>query len=314
MSDISQSSAIGGIDLGGTKIEARLFDAGGAQIAARRIATPKADFAALVAALLRQIDCLTAATGAPDLPIGIALPGIADPVTGAIRAANLPLAGHDLSLALRTARSRDFRLLNDAMAFTLSESRTGGEAGGALGGSGRTQRILGLVLGTGLGAGLCIGGALPPGSAGRALEIGHVGLPAAALARHDLPLRTCGCGRQGCTELYVSGPGLARLARHLTGMPLAVETLAAHPQGDAVLAVWADLVAETLATLQLLLAPDAIVFGGGLSNLPGLLPRLTDALTRRRLGRTPLPDLRLAVHGDASGARGAALHAQDAAC
>ncbi len=299
--------ACGGIDLGGTKIEARLFDTVGAQVAVQRIATPKAGFDALLAALLSQIDWLTEASGAPDLPIGIALPGIIDPDTGLILAANIPVGGHDLSRALRMARSRTFPLLNDAMAFTLSEASPGGAAHGA-------RNVVGFVLGTGVGAGQSLDGAPPPRHAGLSVEVGHIGMPAAALARHELPIWTCGCGRDGCTELYVSGTGLTRLAHHLTGRLLPADMLVTRPEGEGVLDVWADLMGETLAMLQLLLAPNCIVFGGGLSNLPDLLPRLIDAMTRRRLGQTPLPRLALAAHGDASGARGAALYARHGLC
>jgi N-acetylglucosamine kinase len=116
----------------------------------------------------------------------------------------------------------------------------------------------------------------------------------------------------GCVETWVAGPGLARLAAHVLGAPVAPPDLPAHPGGEAVLAIWADLAAEALDTLHILLDPDCIVLGGGLSLLPDAPGRLSRALAARRLGQVRLPEIRLARFGDASGGRGMALMARRA--
>ena len=284
----------GGIDLGGTKIEARLFQGAGLATArVRRVPTPPG-FDALVAALAEQGAWLCHEAGDPALPLGLALPGLVDPSAGTTQAANLPGGGGPVGDALAAMMGRPVPILNDAAAFALSE------ADGAAG------TVVGLIIGTGLGAGV----ASPDGPAGwtaRPLEIGHAGMPARALARHGLPLLRCGCGREGCVERYLSGTGIAALAAHVLGEPLTGEVLATgDPDAGRVLAAWSDLAGDALASV-LLLHPGALVLGGGLSKLPGLVGLLTDGLRRHALPGAPVPEIRLARHGDSSGARGAAL-------
>ncbi|KQI67867.1 adenine methyltransferase [Loktanella sp. 3ANDIMAR09] len=287
---------IGGIDLGGTKIEARLFDDTAERTHdMRRVPTPLDDFDALFAGLTAQIDWLRDQAGDPALAVGVCVPGVIDPQTGAVWAANVPLAGQDLGAALTAHYGRSFPVVVDSMAFAYSETH---------GGAGQDGRcVLGLVLGTGVGAGLCLDGAFPPRAAGLAVEIGHVGVPARALARHGLPLWGCGCGRAGCWETCISGTGLARLASHVTGQAGPAEQVT----DPATLDIWADLTGEALATLQNLIDPDVIVIGGGLSRRADLIARLPAALEMHRLGQTRAPAIRVARHGDSSGARGAAL-------
>ena len=199
---------------------------------------------------------------------------------------------------LRQIAGRALPVMNDAMALAFSEANGG--AGAAAGAS------VGLVLGTGLAAGLCIDGRPAPRHGGIAVELGHCGMPARALARHGLGLWPCGCGRQGCIESYVAGPGLARLADGM-GIPGGAKALADAPGAEAVLEIWADLAAEALEVLQMTLAPPVVVLGGGLSRMPGVVARLERALAPRLMAGVPPPALRLARFGDASGVRGAAL-------
>lgn len=296
----------GAIDLGGTKIEARLFDDALRTLAVRRVPTPKDGFAAFMAALVGQVGWLGAQAGDPGLPVALSIAGMVDPASGIATASNIPVTGRRLAAELRQALGRDLPLVNDCMAFAYSEAHGGAGEGAA--------SVLGLVLGTGVGAGLVINGQLPPRHAGLAIEIGHLGMPGRALARHGLSLWRCGCGRDGCFENYVSGSGLRRLAQW-AGLaepePAKVAAQAARdPAAARVMAIWADLAGEMLYAAQMMLDPQVIVLGGGLSNIPGLPGMLADALTRLRLGQARLPDIRVARHGDSSGARGAALMAQ----
>ena len=292
------AGARGGIDLGGTKIEARLFggsDARGGP--ARRLPTPQGGFDALMGALADQIAWLEAEAGRPDLPVGVAVPGILDPRGGAVIAANLPLAGHRLGAELEARTGRPVAVINDAMAFALSEAR-GGAGDGA-------RSVLGLVIGTGLGAGLCLDGAPAPRHSGLAVEVGHMGIPARALGAHGLPLFDCGCGRRGCFEGYLSGTGLSNIAEWRLGRRVPADEI----RDESVLGIWADIAGECLAALQLLLDPEAIVLGGGVSGMAGIEDRLSDALAAHALAGARAPRIVRAVHGDASGARGAALMA-----
>ncbi|MDO5705424.1 MAG: ROK family protein [Paracoccus sp. (in: a-proteobacteria)] len=299
----------GGLDIGGTKIEARLFDADLQPLALRRLPTPRGGFDDFAAAVADQIGWLDAQAGAR-VPVGIAIPGIVDPATGIATAANLPASGHAIAAELSAHAGRDLAVVNDAMAFALSEAN-GGAADGA-------DSMAGVILGTGVAAGYCLSGRIPARHGGLAVEIGHVGIPARALSRHDLRPEPCGCGRIGCIETLLSGPGLTRIASARLGRPLTGEDIAAglnagDPAARAVFDIWADLAGEVLFTIQMMLDPQVIVIGGGLSRLPGVIAALEPALDRHRLGTAPLPRLTLARHGDSSGARGAAILARQIA-
>lgn len=296
----------GAIDLGGTKIEARLFDADMATVETKRIPTPTADFDSFIEGLAAQILWLCETAGDAALPVGISLAGWVDPVTGNAFASNIPITGRNVAAALNQRFGRDFPILNDCMAFAYSEAHGGAGAG--------AEVVLGVILGTGMGAGVTIGSSFPPRLNGVAVEIGHVGMPARALAEFGLPVLPCGCGKAGCMEKYVAGPGLAtlaelRLGRAITTVDLVAAAQAGEAGAAAVLAEWADLTAECLLTLQLILDPGCIVFGGGLSNMPGMTEMLSAAFARRKLGPITPPPLRVAHFGDSSGARGAALYA-----
>lgn len=287
----------GGLDIGGTKIEARLFGPRMQPGGSRRVDTPRSDAGAFFAALAAQVAWLRA-QGGRDLPIGIAMSGVVQPDSGLVRAANLPISGEHMESRLRQIAGRALPVMNDAMALAFSEANGG--AGSATGAS------VGLVLGTGLAAGLCLDSRPAPRHGGIAVELGHCGMPARALARHGLGLWPCGCGRQGCIESYVAGPGLARLAKEM-GIPGGARALADAPGAAPVLEIWADLTAEALEVLQMTLAPPVVVLGGGLSQMPGVVARLDRALAPRLMEGVPPPALRLARFGDASGVRGAAL-------
>ncbi len=286
----------GGIDVGGTKIEARIFSGPGAMsVAVDRVATP-GDPAALRRAILDRIAWADALAGHP-IRVGLAVPGLLDPATGAVFAANVAFGRTPLGPDIAARASRPVPVLNDGAAFALSEARGGAGAG--------TRVVLGLVLGTGIGGGVAVDGHPLPGHAGYGLEIGHVALPATAAQRHGLPLRDCPCGRTGCLERYASGSALPWLARHLTGR---------EDLSEPVLRAWADILAEALRPVLFALDPGAIVLGGGLSGLPGMAEQLAAALDRHRLGPARLPAVMPARFGATSGARGAALHARDKAC
>lgn len=294
----------GGLDIGGTKIEARLFDADLGTIDTRRVPTPRDSADAFFAALGEQVAWLRDRAGA-DLPVGIAMTGLVEPDTGIAQTANLPISGQHMATRLTAAAGRPLPVMNDSMALAFSEAN-----GGAADGAGAA---VGLIIGTGLAAGICIDGRPAARFGGIAVELGHCGMPARALARHGLDLWTCGCGRSGCIEAYVAGPGLSRLAGHM-GLgrvaPADLGARAGDPAVEAVLTAWADLAAEALEVLQMTIDPTIVVLGGGLSRMPGIVERLEAALPARLMPGTPRPVLRVARHGDASGVRGAALLAR----
>ncbi|MFD1198916.1 ROK family protein [Brucella gallinifaecis] len=300
------SMICGAIDLGGTKIESRLFDANMNTVLTQRAPTAISNFAAFIDGLSIQIRWLLETAGNPDLPVGISLPGWIDPATNHSFASNIPITGRDVNAALVKHFGRHFPLMNDCMAFAYSEAH-----GGAAQGS---DVMIGLIIGTGMGAGIVINGEIPPRYNGLALEIGHTGMPARILCEQNLPLIPCGCGKTGCMERYVSGTGLADISKIKLNETISNQELAFRASnGDAsakqVLDDWADLMAESLLTMQLILDPDCFVLGGGLSNMNGIAELITNAFEKRKLGPTRIPAIRTAQFGDSSGARGAALYA-----
>jgi N-acetylglucosamine kinase len=290
-----------GIDLGGTKIEAQVFAPDWTLLARNRWPTPK-DYPALVTAMAESIRWVETHGQAP---VGISAAGLINPATGLALTSNLPATGKPFPADIARAAGRPIAWINDCRALTLSEATLGAAKG--------ADPAVGLILGTGVAGGVVTGGHLLPSPAATGGEFGHFPLAAAPVAVHNLPILTCGCGRQGCVETFLSAPGLARIAAHLTGIQHSPETIVADRATTPAFAqawdVWLDLATEFLITLCLTIDPEVIVIGGGLSRAPGLTEDLTNRLAKATLQGFPIPAIRRAEGGDASGARGAALHA-----
>lgn len=282
-----------GLDLGGTKIEGAVLDDGGAVLARRRVPTPDRDYPATLAALRGLVAALEADVAGP-CTVGLCTPGSASPTTGRLRNCNATaLNGRPLQADLEDSLGRPVRLANDADCFALSEATDGAGAG--------AEVVFGVILGTGVGGGVVVRGALVRGRNAIAGEWGHNPLP---WPRPDeLPGPACYCGRRGCVETFLSGPALARDAG------LAPEALTARddPAAAAARARYVDRLARALATVINLLDPDVIVLGGGLSAMPWLYEHVPKALPAHVFSDAPpTTALRPAVHGPASGVRGAA--------
>lgn len=297
-----------GIDLGGTKIEAQVFDEAW-QIAARqRWPTPK-DYPDLVQAMAEAVSWCAAQSHAGsaqrDLPVGVSAAGQINPATGLALTANLAASGKPLPADIARAAGRGMTWINDCRALALSEARFGAAQG--------YDPAMVLIFGTGLSGGVVVRGQIMPTFAGLGGEVGHFPLPAGPMIAHGLPVLRCGCGRAGCTETLLSAPGLARIAQHVTGRTLPPEEVIAGRAHDAGLQrawdIWLDLACEFLITLCFTIDPAVIVIGGGLSNAPQLTDDLARALQAATLKDFAIPPLRLAQGGDASGARGAAYAA-----
>jgi N-acetylglucosamine kinase len=295
-----------GLDLGGTKIEAQLFGAGWEMTARRRIETPK-DYPGLVAALAGLIGWAEAEAGQA-LPIGISAAGLINPDTGLALTANLPASAHPFPADIEAASGRMVTYINDCRALALSEATFGAARG--------MSPALALILGTGMAGGVVVDGHLLAGHASVGGEYGHFPLPAGPVQAHGLPIVACGCGRMGCAETYLAGPGLSRIAAHVTGRVLTPEAILSARKTDPDMAktwsIWLDLAAGLLVTLCFTIDPEVIVLGGGLSNAPGLADDLARALSRATFSGFRIPQFRLAEGGDASGARGAAYAAWQA--
>jgi fructokinase len=289
-----------GIDLGGTKIEVIALDASGHECFRHRVGTPRGDYAGTIDAVAGLVASAEAVVGRSS--VGIGMPGVVSPASGLVKNANSTwLNGRPLTEDLTARLGRPVRLANDANCFALSEATDGAAAGMPI--------VFGVILGTGVGGGLIVDGRVVTGANAIAGEWGHNPLPWPQ--RDEIPGPDCYCGRRGCVETFLSGPGLARdHARH-TGCTLdAAAIVDAAAAGDAAagetIARYAERLARGLATVINVFDPHAIVLGGGVSNITQLyhrVPRLwgefvfSDAVATR---------LVRAVHGDSSGVRGAA--------
>jgi fructokinase len=290
-----------GIDLGGTKIEALALAGDGRAWERRRIAAPQGDYDRSVAAIVALVGELERATGQRGT-VGVGIPGAIAPATGLVKNANSTwLIGHPLGDDLSRALGRPVRLANDANCFALSEASDGAAAGAPI--------VFGVILGTGTGGGVVVDGRIIEGRNLIAGEWGHNPLPA---PRDDeRPGPPCYCGRRGCIETFLSGPGLRRDHHAATGEDLAAVEIAARADaGDAgaiaSLARYEDRLARALATVINVLDPHVIVLGGGLSNLTRLYTKVPALWAPHVFSDRVETTLARAMHGDASGVRGAA--------
>jgi fructokinase len=290
-----------GVDLGGTKIEAAALDAEGRLLRRRRMPTPSGDYAATIAAIVDLVASLEAELGANG-SIGIAMPGALSPATGLVKNANSTcLNGHRLDRDLTAALGRPVRLANDANCFALSEAVDGAAAGAAT--------VFGVILGTGVGGGVVVSGRVLTGPNAIAGEWGHNPLPWPA--GDEAPGPRCYCGRRGCIETFLSGPGLAADHRRVTGESASAEAIvAAASRGDgaaeATLARYEDRLARGLASVVNILDPEIIVLGGGLSGIARLYETVPRLWRRYVFSDTVATRLVPPRHGDSSGVRGAA--------
>lgn len=289
-----------GIDLGGTKIEALALDGSGVERFRRRVPTPRGDYGATLHAIADLVAGAETVVGRSS--VGIGIPGAVSPATGLVKNANsVWLNSRPLRVDLERLLGREVRLANDANCFALSEAVDGAAAGARV--------VFGVIVGTGTGGGIVIDRQLLVGANAIGGEWGHNPLPWPEAG--EWPGAPCYCGRTGCIETFLSGPGLAGDYARAGGEALdapAIVQRALEGEGRAVatLARYEQRMARALATIINVLDPDVIVLGGGLSNIERLytnVPRLWQPYV---FSDTVATRLVRAMHGDASGVRGAA--------
>jgi len=290
-----------GIDLGGTKIEGIALDDDHRELARRRVPTPRDDYDATLQAVAGLVAALEIATRQRGT-VGVGIPGTISPATGVVKNANSTwLIGRALGEDLPRLLDRPARFANDANCFALSEATDGAGAGAHV--------VFGVIIGTGTGGGLAIDGHVLEGKNAIAGEWGHNPLPWPHPG--EWPGPRCYCGRTGCIETFLSGPGLARdyeasAGRRLDPAVIVQRAAAGEPDDQAALARYEERMARALASVINVVDPDVIVLGGGMSNIERLydeVPRLWDPYVFSDRVETRLVR---ALHGDSSGVRGAA--------
>lgn len=302
-----------GIDLGGTKIEGLAMSPDGAEVARRRIETPQ-DYEQSLRAIEGLVSLLEdeAGTSSGDArasgaspghaTVGVGIPGTLSPVTRLVKNSNSTwLNGTAFDKDLEAIIGRPIRLMNDANCFALSEATDGAGEGADV--------VFGVILGTGVGAGIVVDGRILEGHQGIGGEWGHNSLPWPA---HDeWPGADCYCGRKGCIETYVSGPGMERDHEAATGHRLTTREIVsraaeANAEAMATYRRYVDRLARGLASVINVLDPEVVVLGGGMSNLPTLPEDVQSALPPHVFSDRVATRILRNRHGDSSGVRGAA--------
>lgn len=290
-----------GVDLGGTKIEGRAFDHNGQELDRLRVPTPREDYDGTVATIVEVARSLETRLGQQGT-LGVGIPGSVVRSTGLVKNANSTwLNGRPLERDLSKAWGREVRCANDANCLAVSEAVDGAGAG--------YNVVFGVILGTGCGGGVAIAGRVHNGPNGIGGEWGHNSLP--MQREGEWPGPECYCGQRGCMETWVAGSGLERDFLAVTGKALRGPEIvklseSGDPEAEAALQRLEDRLARGLSNVCNLLDPDAIVFGGGLSQLDRLYVNVPPLIAQYTFGKGFETPLRKAMHGDASGVRGAA--------
>ena len=290
-----------GIDLGGTKTEVIALSNSGETLLRERVDTVRDDYSETLSTIKKLVNQVEQSLNVEGT-VGIGMPGAVSPATGLIKNANSTwLNGKSLQQDLEDVLGRPVRLANDANCFVLSEAVDGAAK--------EYNNVFGVIIGTGTGGGLAINKKIVVGANAIAGEWGHNPLPWPRVG--EIPGPQCYCGRTGCIETFLSGPGLENDYRRMTGFSLDAKTIVAKAaQGDfdtgAALRRYEQRLAKSLASVINILDPEAIVLGGGLSNIERLYSNVPEHWGEYVFSDSVATKLIKAKHGDSSGVRGAA--------
>ena len=290
-----------GVDIGGSKMEIAALDEAGAELVRRRESAPRGGYAQAVGAIAQFVLEAEREVGAP-CTVGIGTPGAVSRTTGVLKNAYASaLNGMPVKPDLERLLGREVRFANDANCFALSEAVDGAAKGAGI--------VFGVILGTGVGGGVVVDGRALEGANAICGEWGHNSLPWPA--PEEMPGPRCACGRDGCIEAFLSGPGLARDHLLATGEARAPADIAARAEaGDRGCALtlerYEGRLARALASVINLLDPEVIVLGGGLSRIERLVRNVPARWRSHVYSDGVVTRLVRAAHGDASGVRGAA--------
>jgi len=247
-----------GIDLGGTKTEGVLVDEQFQVIERKRVPTNQNNGYESILNIIKDLISDLKEKNNEKTSIGVCTPGALSKESGLIKNSNTQcLIGKDLKHDLEKILEQEISIENDANCFALAEAR--------LGAAKIHETVFGVIMGTGVGGGLVIDGKIHTGRTNIAGEWGH----------HCIKPNgnKCYCGRKGCVETYISGPALEKKWNQLTNQNASVLDIIRNSQENAY-KTWKNEFLEnfglSLANVIDILDPDAIVLGGGLSNIPFL--------------------------------------------
>ncbi|KAG2480927.1 MAG: Fructokinase [Nitrosopumilales archaeon] len=240
-----------GIDLGGTKTEGIILNDNLEPIERKRIPTPQNDYNAILNSVVDLVNDLKT----NDSTIGICTPGAISKKTGLIKNSNTQcLIGMPLKEDLEKALGQKVSMENDANCFAMAEAKMGAAKD--------YDVVFGVIMGTGVGGGIVINKKIHHGRTNIAGEWGH----------HTLHQNgnKCYCGKNGCVETYISGPALEKRWNELTGKKDSLPQIIQNFNDDKAIQWKNEFLhnfGTALANVIDILDPDAIVLGGGVSNV-----------------------------------------------
>jgi glucokinase len=267
-----------------------------------QVTTPAADGPEAVVGRLAEVGAEAMGRLPGVTSVGIGIPGLYDPAAGTTRfLVNIPgaWAGRPVAGPVGTALGLPASLINDARAFGLAELRLGAGRG--------ASSMIGLTLGTGIGGVIAIDGRVHQGHDGTGGELGHQTL------EPDGP--PCGCGNRGCLEALARADRIAAACGTATAEAAMEAARAGEPGAVAGLLVIGRYLGIGIANMIVVVNPDVVVIGGGISAAFDLLREPIEAELRERVRTTALDRVRLvpAELGTWAGAIGAAIHGAEAA-
>ena len=247
-----------GIDLGGTKTEGILLDEKYEIVERKRLPTNQQEgYSSIINLIKNLVDDLKQKTD-DSISIGVCTPGALSKQSGVIKNSNTQcLIGKDIKNDLENVLKQKVSIENDANCFTLAESK--------LGSAKNFDMVFGVIMGTGVGGGIVIKQQIHNGRTNIAGEWGHHCIKPEG--------NSCYCGKSGCVETYLSGPALEKRWNDLSGKRQTISEILQNSD-ESMFTTWKNELLENFA-LALgnvidILDPDAIVLGGGLSNIPFL--------------------------------------------
>jgi fructokinase len=287
-----------GIDLGGTKMESIVLDAGGKELFRKRIETQQQHGYRHILNRIKELhDESAAQIGNQPHTFGIGAPGVVSPRTGLMKNSNtLCLIGQPLKADLEKLMQRRLEIQNDANCFAMAEALYGAGKGNNL--------VFGVIMGTGCGGGIVHKGEVIVGRQAITGEWGHMSITP------DGP--TCYCGQRGCVETFISGGGAEARYAEKFGVKkpfreIEKEFYAKEPKAVEFMNSFFAYFGRALANAIDILDPDIVVLGGGVSNFDALY---TDGIAQVKKYifsdslETPIVKHKL---GDSAGVIGAAL-------
>ena len=284
-----------GIDLGGTKTEGVLVDEQFQVIERKRVPTNQNNGYESILNIIKDLISDLKEKNNEKTSIGVCTPGALSKESGLIKNSNTQcLIGKDLKNDLEKILEQEISIENDANCFALAEAR--------LGAAKIHETVFGVIMGTGVGGGLVIDGKIHTGRTNIAGEWGH----------HCIKPNgnECYCGRKGCVETYISGPALEKKWNQLTNQNASVPDIIKNSQENAY-KTWKNEFLEnfglSLANVIDIIDPDAIVLGGGLSNIPFLYDEGKDLVYQNVFSDTVDTPILQNQLGDSAGVFGACI-------